>query len=153
MTKAILMSQLKAIHNQNTWFVSLKSALHGLSEKEAEAKEKTNSIKELVNHLIFFNELELSKFKGKTYKQGLPDNSSVVRSQEQKSWIETITTFDAIIKEWERCIESADQQKLTDWSETISYLVLHNAYHIGQIVYIRKQTDTWKEQNGVDYNF
>lgn len=153
MTKAIFLAQLKAIHKQNTWFVSLKSALNGLNERDTKERQFIDSIEGIVQHLIFFNELELKKFKGETNEQRIQDNHTTFRNQEQKSWVTTTVTLHAVLQDWEQTINNAAQEKITAWEETLSYLFLHNAYHIGQIVYIRKQAGDWHDKSGVDYNF
>ncbi|WP_117168725.1 DinB family protein [Paraliobacillus sediminis] len=153
MTKAIFLSQLKAIHKQNTWFVSLKSALNGLNERDTKERQFINSIEGIVQHLIFYNELELKKFKGETIEQRIHNNHTTFRNHEHKSWVTTTVTLDAILQDWEETITNAAQEKITVWEETLSYLFLHNAYHIGQIVYIRKQAGDWNDKSGVDYNF
>ncbi|WP_112181940.1 MULTISPECIES: DUF664 domain-containing protein [Paraliobacillus] len=153
MTKAIFLDQLNAIQKQNTWFFSLKSALHGLNEEDAKRKEIINSIEGIVQHLIFYNDLELRKFKGETLEQSFKSDHITYRNKEQTSWIATTVTLHAILHDWEQSIKHADQEKISAWEETLSYLLLHNAYHIGQIVYIRKLVGDWKNKNGVDYNF
>lgn len=35
------------------------------------------------------------------------------------------------------------------WSDEISYLTIHSAYHIGQIVTARKRQNSWKDEYGV----
>lgn len=153
MTKAIFLAQLQAIHKQNTWFVSLKSALNGLNETNTKEKKFINSIEGIVQHLIFYNELELKKFKGEIIEQRMQDNYTTFRNQEQKSWVTTTVTLHAILQDWEQTINDATQEKIAAWEETLSYVFLHNAYHIGQIVYIRKQAGDWSDVKGVDYNF
>ena len=51
--------------------------------------------------------------------------------------------------EWEKAIEEADEEKLEKWSEIIGHISTHNAYHTGQIVYIRKVAGIMESGEGV----
>ena len=50
---------------------------------------------------------------------------------------------------WERAVETADDAKLASWYSTIAHISTHNAYHTGQILYIRKQQGSWDPAKGV----
>ena len=64
--KSILLEQLKGTHNQEEWFVPVKIAISDLTPEQAAWKDETenHSIAQLVNHLIFWNQQQLAKFKG-----------------------------------------------------------------------------------------
>ena len=51
--------------------------------------------------------------------------------------------------EWEQSVESADEAKLKDWYSDIAHIGTHNAYHIGQIVFVRKEQGSWNPDKGV----
>ena len=51
--------------------------------------------------------------------------------------------------DWEKAIEAAEDQKLQSWYSTIAHISAHNAYHTGQILYIRKQQGSWDAAKGV----
>jgi hypothetical protein len=46
-------------------------------------------------------------------------------------------------------VETADEAKLKSWYSTIAHIGAHNAYHIGQIVYVRKEQGSWDREKGV----
>jgi uncharacterized damage-inducible protein DinB len=62
----LLLDQMHSCHDQSGWFVSLNNALIGLTAEQAAWKDGStnNSIWQLVNHLIFWNENYLNRFKG-----------------------------------------------------------------------------------------
>jgi hypothetical protein len=66
--KSVLLEQLKTTHNQEDWFVPVKIAIEGLTPEQAAWKDpnENHSIAQLVNHLIFWNQQQLAKFKGKS---------------------------------------------------------------------------------------
>ena len=41
-------------------------------------------------------------------------------------------------------IENGSEEQLSKWSDDIMNIAAHNAYHAGQILYIRKQKGWWK---------
>jgi len=52
-------------------------------------------------------------------------------------------------------VEAADEAKLKSWYSTIAHIGAHNAYHIGQIIYVRKEQGCWdpeKRCKGVKWN-
>ena len=57
--------------------------------------------------------------------------------------------MDDVMTAWEQAVESADDKKVAEWGSTIAHIGAHNAYHIGQIVYIRKLQGSWNPENGV----
>ena len=46
-------------------------------------------------------------------------------------------------------MESADDAKISASASLIAHVGAHNAYHIGQIIYIRKQQGVWDPAKGV----
>jgi hypothetical protein len=50
---------------------------------------------------------------------------------------------------WEHAVETADDAKLEKWFSTISHIGTPNAYHIGQMIYVRKEQGPWHSEKGV----
>jgi hypothetical protein len=51
--------------------------------------------------------------------------------------------------DWETAIETADDQKLAANASLIEHEATHNAYHLGQILYVRKLEGAWDPSKGV----
>ncbi|MBT2217359.1 DinB family protein [Virgibacillus dakarensis] len=149
--KYVFIQQLTACHDQNTWFVSLRNAIDGISEEQASWKdnESTNSIWEIVNHLAFYNQRYLNRFNGIPNAKGVNSNDSTFYNNGEISWQSTIKLIDKIMTDWRSSINNCNDEKMNDWSSEIAHLTLHNAYHIGQIVHIRKQMGAWDREQGV----
>jgi DinB superfamily len=64
--KSILLDQLRGTHDHEEWFVPVKIAIEGLTPEQASWKDEAenHSIAQLVNHLIFWNQQQLAKFRG-----------------------------------------------------------------------------------------
>jgi hypothetical protein len=49
----------------------------------------------------------------------------------------------------EKLVETANDDQLARWAPTIGNIRTHNAYHVGQIVYVRKLQGSWNPAKGV----
>src|SRR5215475_10759491 len=150
--KSILLDQLKTTHNKQEWFVPAVNAVQGLTPEQASWKEgnANHSIAQLVNHLIFWNKDQLAKFKGEKQPDFNGNNDETfAASVDLKAWNAAVKQLDDVFTEWEKAIEAADDAKLQSWYNTIAHISTHNAYHIGQIIYIRKQQGSWNPDKGV----
>jgi hypothetical protein len=153
MNNHILTQQLTACLDQSIWFVCLQDALDGLTAEQAAWKtDGTNSIWEIVNHLIYYNRRHYDRFQGKTVEDS-STNINTFASNKELSWEETAQYCQMILANWREAIGNTDEEELNDsfydWNSILSQLTIHNAYHIGQIVHIRKQQRSWNEERGV----
>jgi hypothetical protein len=149
--KSILLEQLKTTHNAKDWFVPPVLAVQGLTAEQANWKDSSenHSIAQLTTHLIFWNKQLLDKFKGDKPDAFNGDNKETFSPVTDASWTITVKQLDDILSEWERVVAEADDKKLTKWYSTIAHIGTHNAYHTGQILYIRKMKGWWDDSNGV----
>jgi hypothetical protein len=149
--KQVLLNQLKTTHNKEEWFAPLNVAIDGITADQANWKEKgkDHSIAELTTHIIFWNQDELSKFLNEPGAKYSGDNNQTFSAVTKESWPATVKKADSIMISWENAIEAADEKKLEAWYEIIAHISVHNAYHTGQIVYIRKLQGSWNPARGV----
>jgi uncharacterized damage-inducible protein DinB len=149
--KSILLEQLKTTHNQKEWFVPANIAVEGLTPEQASWQDGkgNHSIGQLANHLVFWNQEELAKFKGEPPVKFSGDNNETFNNFDSKKWNATVQQLDQVLTEWEKAVEAADDKKLEAWYSIIAHIGTHNAYHVGQIVYIRKLQGTWDPEKGV----
>ena len=149
--KSILLDQLKTTHNKQEWFVPATPALDGLTPEQAMWRKdtSTHSIGQLVNHLIFWDNEELAKFNGEKPIAFNGNNDETFATFDKDSWAATVKKLDEILTKWEKAIENADDAKLQSWYSVIAHISTHNAYHTGQILYIRKLQGSWNPAKGV----
>ena len=149
--KSVLLEQLKGTHNQEEWFVPVKIAIEGLTLEQAVWKDKTenHSIAQLVNHLIFWNERYLAKFKEEKPADFSGDNKETFTGVDEAAWEASVKKIDEVLTAWEKAIAEADDAKLAKWATNIARISTHNAYHTGQIIYIRKMNGNWDPSKGV----
>lgn len=148
--KSVLLKELRATHNQKgTWFVPLSVAVAGLTPEQAKWKDKSgnHSVMELANHLAYWDERTLVKFNGGELPKF--DGNNEETFQTPQTWEETVQKLDAVLTDWEKAIEAADENKLSKWYQTIADLTAHNAYHIGEMIYVRRLQGAWNPENGI----
>ncbi len=149
--KGILLEQLRSTHDQTGWFVPADVAVAGLTPEQASWKDRAgnHSVGQLVNHLAFWNERALEKFKGEKQAAFSGNNDETFNNFDTKSWAATVKRFDEGMTAWEKAVEAADDAALKQWASEIAHIGAHNAYHIGQIVYVRKEQGSWDASKGV----
>lgn len=149
--KSVLLEQLRTTHNEKDWFVSADIAVAGLTAEQASWTDGkgNHSVGQLANHLIFWNRQVLAKFKGETPAKFNGNNDETFNSFDSKKWNATVQELDAVMTEWEKAVEAADDEKIKAAASTIAHIGAHNAYHIGQIVYVRRLQGSWDPEKGV----
>ncbi|MGI8950279.1 MAG: DinB family protein [Chitinophagaceae bacterium] len=149
--KSILLEQLKTTHNVKDWFVPASLAIDSLTPEQANWQDAkgNHSIGQLTEHLIFWDERSLMKFRGEKVLPFNGNNNETFTKFDKNSWNATVKKLDDVLTQWEKEIANADDAKLMKWYSTIAHISTHNAYHIGQIIYIRKTNGWWNPDNGV----
>ena len=149
--RGVLLEQLKTTHNEKDWFVPANVAVEGLTAEQASWTDKSgnHSVGQLANHLVFWNTEQLAKFKGEPAPKFSGDNNETFNNFDAKKWAETVKQLDDVMTAWEKAVEQADDAKLAQWSSAIAHIGAHNAYHIGQMIYIRRLQGSWNPEKGV----
>lgn len=164
-TKDILLEQMHACHDQTSWFVTINTALAGLTAGQAAWKDGStnNSIWQITNHLIFWNRLYLNRFNGIPDPELKEDNDSTFEGERtagtDADWQTTVEEMDNVMKQWEEVLMQADEAKLDSpmrknaeglWGSYLAHINIHTSYHVGQIVTLRKQQGSWNPKQGVN---
>lgn len=149
--KSVLLNQLKTTHDKQDWFVPIKTALEGVSAEQAVWKDKSenHSIGQLANHLLFWNERQLVKFKGEKEAPFNGNNDETFNAFTKEQWVNTVKKLNDVMTELENIVQKADEASLKSWAETIGNISTHNAYHTGQIISVRKLQGSWNPEKGV----
>lgn len=149
--KGILLEQLRTTHNQKDWFVDANTAVAGLTAEQANWKDGkgNHSVGQLAYHLLFWDRQELAKFKGETPEKFSGNNDETFNNFDSKNWADTVQQLDRVMNDLEKAVEAADDKKIETWAPTIARVGTHNAYHIGQIVFVRKEQGSWDPEKGV----
>lgn len=152
--KSILIDQLTACYNDKSWFIPLAEILDDLTAEEAVIKnDNEQSIWSIVNHLIFWNEKWLDRFKAGEFRldHNIDNDETFAVAQDQLNeigWTETLNRLENVFVSWRVVLEETEESKLTKqlpeyfdapWWGVVSNLSIHNAYHVGQIMLLKKQ--------------
>ncbi|MCK6255406.1 DinB family protein [Fictibacillus sp. WQ 8-8] len=158
--KELLLNQLDAFQN-NHWFVSLENSLVGLTDEQAAWKEtqESNSIREIVNHLIYWNQRYLDRFTGASPSTAKAENDQTFEDMNGEwDWKKTVDRLKEVMAQWRNAIEESEEERFDEgayedrheeWGSVIANLTIHTAYHTGQILYARKKQGSWNVENGV----
>jgi uncharacterized damage-inducible protein DinB len=149
--KGVLLEQLQTTHNKKDWFASASDAVDGLTAEQASWRDGkgNHSVGQLAAHLVFWNRQQLAKFNGEASPAFSGDNNETFNSFDAAKWTATVRDLNDVMVAWERAVEGADEQKLQKWASAIAHIGAHNAYHIGQMVYIRRLQGSWNPEKGV----
>jgi hypothetical protein len=149
--RSILLQELHTTHNQAEWFVPINVAVDGLTAEQASWQPSGggHSAGQLTYHLLFWNRRALAKFKNEDPGKFGGNNDETFEKFDAKQWSDTVKDLDQVMTDLEKLVESADDQQLGKWAPTIANICTHNAYHVGQIVYVRKLQGSWNSDKGV----
>ncbi len=149
--RSSLLEQLRTTHNEKDWFVPANVAVEGLTAEQASWTDGkgNHSIGQLTNHLVFWNRQVLAKFKGEKPAKYGGDNDETFNAFDAKSWGALVRQLDEVMVELEKQVEVMPDDQLQKFAADIGHIATHNAYHVGQIVYVRKLQGSWNPARGV----
>lgn len=158
--KDVLLEQFLCCHKKSHWFVSFEKAVAGLTAEQAlwKKSDSENSIWEIISHLVFWNERFLKRFKNGENPKMVGNNDSTFTYLQEDKWEQILQQYHQVMTDWYEAIEKSKDEKFDEsiseqlketWLESIASITLHNAYHIGQIVTIRKMQGSWSKEQGV----
>jgi DinB superfamily len=149
--RTILLHELKTTHNQADWFVPISVAVDGLTAAQASWQPQSglHSAGQLTYHLLYWNRRNLEKLKGESLEKYSGNNDETFDKFDAKQWNDTVKELDEVMTDYEKLVESANDQKLAQMATAIANICTHNAYHVGQIVYVRKLQGSWNPEKGV----
>ena len=149
--KSILLDQFKSTYNVEDWFVPATKAIEGMTPEQAiwKACDSCHSVAQEATHLIFWDKEQLAKFRGEKPDPFDGDNSKTFVNMDKAQWTAIVNQLNQVLGYIEKTIEQADETKLKQMYSAIAHISTHNAYHTGQILFIRKMQGSWNPQNGV----
>jgi uncharacterized damage-inducible protein DinB len=149
--RGLLLEQLRTTHNNEDWFVPANIAVAGLTAEQAKWSPGNgqHSVGQLAYHLWYWDSRALTEFKGEKPPAFDGNNDETFNNFDAAQWGDLVKKLDQVMTDWEKAVESADEKKLADNASLIAHIGAHNAYHIGQILYVRKLEGVWDPSKGV----
>ena len=149
--RGVLLEQLRTTHNVKDWYVPVMVAVDGVSADQANWTDGkgNHSVGQLTYHLLFWDRYALADFKGEKHDKFSGNNDETFNNFDSKQWSDTVHQLDQILTDWEKAVQTADDAKLAKNASMIAHVGAHNAYHIGEIVMVRKEQGSWDASKGV----
>ncbi|ANC77621.1 DltD domain-containing protein [Fictibacillus phosphorivorans] len=153
--KHLLADQLLANANDASWYLPFNESVENLSEEEAFWKPNNDchSIAEIVQHLLYWNKTWQIRY-NESHVQAVPsigDNDKSFVIPEHQSFSHLKEELLDVLLQWQGLLlEGKVESEVmgfpvpAKWWEIIGNAATHNAYHIGQIIMIRKLQKSWK---------
>ncbi|MDD9268109.1 DinB family protein [Paenibacillus sp. GCM10023248] len=159
----LLLHGWECCYDKEDWYPPLTDALKGLTAEQANwrpAGEHVNTIWENVQHLIFYKERLLKRMTGEEmeYPDATNDDTFAVESVSGEAWEMTLSRL--------QTVHLAIRERLAQWGENdfehvypnrtqsagrwVNSLILHDAYHTGQIMFIRKLQGSWPSRRSFE---
>ncbi|WP_165970890.1 DinB family protein [Peribacillus frigoritolerans] len=156
-----------------TWFLPLESALEGLNSTDASWQPPGggNTIWQTMNHLNYYNALLVRQIndttprkKGSNNKATFGDIGEPADSKwkailaentfgdsgdpaDSEKWKEVLAETRLICENLRKSLARINDRQLKEHHVgMLARQILHNVYHIGQIVLIRKQQGSWPKE-------
>ncbi|HEY3988877.1 MAG TPA: DinB family protein [Acidobacteriaceae bacterium] len=149
--RSILLDELHSTHDKSDWFVCANVAVANLTPEQANWTDGkgNHSVGQLTYHLVFWDRRSLEKFQGETSPKFSGNNDETFTNFNPKQWDDTVRQLDEVMTGLEKTVASATDAQLAQWAPTIANIATHNAYHIGEIVMVRKEQGAWDASKGV----
>jgi hypothetical protein len=104
---------------------------------------------QLAYHLWFWDSRALATFNGEKQPNFAGNNDETFNDFNAAQWADLVTKLNKVMSDWDAAVENADDQKLAANASLVAHVSAHNAYHIGQILYVRKLENAWDPSKGV----
>jgi uncharacterized damage-inducible protein DinB len=142
---------LRTTHNQEDWFVPVSVAVDGLTADQAKWSpgKGNHSVGQLAYHIWYWDQRALNDFNGEKNPPFDGNNNETFDNFTAAQWDDLVKKLNQVLADWEKAVESADDAKLAANASLIAHVGAHNAYHVGQILYVRKLRGVWNPDKGV----
>ena len=153
--KDILIQAWDNCYDIEGWYPPLRNALEGVDGSQAvwlPQGEASNAIREIVNHLFYYKRRFLFRLEGKKWPYELRSNEETFLPGEHTMnlmWDKLVNELAAIHHQIRDKIVGMSEEKLIinlskePVDQQIMILATHDAYHTGQIIFIRKLYGSW----------
>ncbi|MBN8191800.1 DinB family protein [Bacillus sp. NTK074B] len=150
----LLLRMLDTTYDQESWYAPFKPAIEGLTAEQACWKpdgEATKTIWENVNHLIYYKERLTARLEGREWTNTLDGNDTFYLTEQvhdDKEWREVVARVETAHRGLREALRKTTEAKIEEDSleEKLLDIMLHDAYHTGQIMQLRKMQGSWPSQ-------
>jgi uncharacterized damage-inducible protein DinB len=155
--KEILLKLRNNSWNEESWFLPLADAIENITAEQAawQPPGGGNTIWQILNHLNYFNERYLLLIKGEALGQPLETNEATFGSpgnkEDETAWQATIQKTRYIMDDFKETINRLSEDNFENHNLDVNLpdIMMHDVYHTGQIVLIRKMQGSWASQRNM----
>lgn len=147
----LLIRMLDTTYDQESWYAPFKPAIEGLTAEQACWRpdgEATKTIWENVNHLTYYKERLTAKLEGREWTQTLDGNDTFYLTEQindDKEWGAVVERVESAHGRLREALSKTTAEMLEENSleEKLLDIMMHDAYHTGQIMQLRKMQGSW----------
>jgi uncharacterized damage-inducible protein DinB len=150
--RGVLLEQLRTTHTAEDWFVPVSIAVDGITAEQAQWKpagKDAHSVGQLAYHIWYWDSRALQQFKGEKPAAFDGNNNETFDNFNAAQWDDLLKKLNQEMVDWEAAVQTADDAKLAANASLIAHIGAHRAYHVGQILYVRKLQGSWNPDKGV----
>ena len=137
--------------DKESWYAPFKDAIEGITAEQANWRpsgEAANTIWENVNHLIYYKERLVANMEGREWTHNLDGNETFYftnPSNDDQEWKKVMERAEKVQDRLRQMLSKTTDEELDQNSlkEKLVNIMLHDAYHTGQIIQIRKMQGSW----------
>lgn len=145
-----LLQILDSTFDKESWYAPLKPAMEGLTAKQASWRppgEGTKSIWENVNHLIYYKERLVATLEGHEWTRIDGNDTFFITKQteDDDDWNFTMKRAENVHNKLKELLGKMSSEDLNgnELESDLIDIFLHDAYHTGQIMQLRKMQGSW----------
>lgn len=147
----LLLNVLDSTFDKESWYAPFKHAIEGLTAEQANWKppgKATKTIWENVNHLIYYKERLAANLEGREWTNNLDGDetfSLTNQSNDDEEWKKVVERAENAQRNLRQALRAISVEKLDQHSleGKLLDIMLHDAYHTGQIIQLRKMQGSW----------
>lgn len=149
-----LLKVLDSTYDKESWYPPFKHAIEGLTAEQASWKPEGKAAKtiwENVNHLLYYKERLAANMEGREWPHHLDGDETFFFTElsiEDEDWQEVVERAENVQHSLRQLLSHTSVEELYQDSleEKLMDIMLHDAYHTGQIIQIRKLQGSWPSQ-------
>lgn len=149
--KDLLVNLLDTTYDKENWYAPFKHAIEGITAEQASWKppgEATKSIWENVNHLIYYKERTAARMEGREWPNPLDGDATFSLthpSNNDQEWQQVAIRAEKAQQMLRQALSNITVEQLGQDSleSKLLDIMLHDAYHTGQIMQLRKMQGSW----------
>jgi len=150
--RGVLLEQLRTTNNAEDWFVPVSIAVDGMTAEQAQWKpagKDAHSVGQLAYHIWYWDARSLQRFKGEKLDKFDGNNNETFDKFDAAQWNDLVKKLNQELADWETAVQNASDADLAKNASLIAHIGAHRAYHVGQILYVRKLQGSWNPEKGV----